>query len=190
MEACEQTQGQSVYQHGISVSEHLADLITLLKTGSSYERCSPNSFKYPDWFHVYRNDLLGRLLPEDILTKYAIFHDCGKPYCLTIDAEGRRHFPDHAQKSYETWMKIDGDPQVGQLILHDMDIHTIKAVDIPAFAAMPEAISLLLSGLAEIHSNAQLFGGLESLSFKVKWKQIDSRGRALCKLLFGERKPS
>ena len=44
-------------------------------------------------------------------------------------------------------------------------------------------MSLLLAGLAEIHSNAEMFGGLDSVSFKIKWKQINKRGKAICKLL-------
>jgi len=162
MAACEQTQGQSILQH--------------------------------DWIDQYNNQILCCLLPE-ILSKYAIYHDCGKPYCLTIDSEGRRHFPDHAQKSYETWMQAQHEAQdqaqhkqIGQLILHDMDIHTIKAEQLEEFARKPEAISLLLTGLAEIHSNAEQIGSIDSTSFKIKWKQIDKRGRAICKLLFGEGK--
>ena len=61
----------------------------------------------------------------------------------------------------------------------------MKAEAVPEFAKMPEAISLLLVALSEIHANAEMFGGIESTSFKIKWKQIDKRGNAICKLLFG-----
>lgn len=44
--------------------------------------------------------------------------------------------------------------------------------------------SLLLTSLAEIHANASIFGGIESQSFKAKYKQIDRRGNKLCKKLF------
>lgn len=180
MKSCEQTQGQSIYQHGVSVNEYLVDLISYLRTNQSSK-----TWRLPDWIAQYREQILGRLLPDEILSQYALFHDCGKPYCLETDAEGRRHFPNHAEKSYEIWTLLNGcNEQIGQLILHDMDIHTIKAEDIPAFASRPEAISLLLTGLAEIHSNAELFGGIDSTSFKIKFKQIEKRGRAICKLLF------
>jgi peptidyl-tRNA hydrolase len=43
-----------------------------------------------------------------------------------------------------------------------------------------------LAGLAEVHSNAKMFGGLASDSFKIKWSQINKRGKAVCKLLFGK----
>lgn len=61
-----------------------------------------------------------------------------------------------------------------------MDVHLLKAVDIPEFKARPQAIALLLTGLAEIHANASMFGGLESTSFKIKWKHLDKRGRQIC----------
>lgn len=187
MSGCEQTQGQSIYQHGLSVNEYLVDLLSYLRTNKSSK-----TWRLPDWLDQYNNQILCCLLPDEILSQYAVFHDCSKPYCLTIDEHGKRHFPDHAQKSYETWMQAQHQAQdqaqheqIGQLILHDMDIHTIKADELEAFAKRPEAISLLLTGLAEIHSNAELFGGIESTSFKIKWKQIEKRGRAICKLLFG-----
>jgi hypothetical protein len=36
--------------------------------------------------------ILKNTLKEDI-KEYQIMHDCGKPYCITIDEDGRRHFP-------------------------------------------------------------------------------------------------
>jgi hypothetical protein len=47
-----------------------------------------------------------------------------------------------------------------------------------------DAITLLIAALAEVHSNASLFGGIESTSFKIKWKTIDKRGRQICKRYF------
>jgi len=64
-----------------------------------------------------------------------------------------------------------------------MEIHLLKDAGVPAFAARPQAIALLLTGLAEIHANADMFGGIDNDSFKIKWKQIDKRGRAILKIL-------
>ena len=98
--------------------------------------------------------------------------------------DGIAHFPNHADKSHDIYMnKLSGIEQVGKLIAMDMDIHKLKSIDVDEFAKRKEAASLLLSGLAEIHSNANMFGGLESTSFKIKWKQIDRRGKAICKIL-------
>jgi hypothetical protein len=47
-------------------------------------------------------------------------------------------------------------------------------------------MTLLVAALAEIHSNAQLFGGIESVSFKSKWKNWDRRGKQIMKI-FGEK---
>jgi hypothetical protein len=65
----------------------------------------------------------------------------------------------------------------------DMDVHLMKAADITEFIKRPEAITLLITALCEIHSNCAMFGGIESTSFKIKWKHIDKRGRAIFKTL-------
>ena len=44
-------------------------------------------------------------------------------------------------------------------------------------------LSLLITGLSEIHANANMFGGIESTSFKIKYKQINSRGKQILKHL-------
>lgn len=69
----------------------------------------------------------------------------------------------------------------------DMDIHLLKADGVPEFTARPQAAALLLTGLAEVHANAAMFGGIESTSFKIKWKQIDKRGRQIINTLNSER---
>lgn len=53
------------------------------------------------------------------------------------------------------------------------------------FAGRPHAVALLLTGLAEVHANASMFGGIESTSFKIKWKNLDKRGRAIAKAVSG-----
>jgi hypothetical protein len=37
----------------------------------------------------------------------------------------------------------------------------------------------LLTGLCEIHSNARMFGGIESTGFKIKWKHLDKMGKRI-----------
>lgn len=181
MKSCPQTDSQSVYEHGVSVKEHIFELISFLKTGDI-----PEGWRLPDWMSEYREQLLASLLPEDIIKAYTVFHDCGKPYCLTIDDEGKRHFPDHAEVSYNIWQYVSNNKTVAKLIRMDMKIHTMKADEIEEFCQHREAITLLLAGLAEVHSNAKMFGGIESTSFKIKWSQINKRGKAICRKLFGE----
>lgn len=185
MQLCPQTETQSVYQHGCSVKEHIFDLISYLKTGKIDE-----GWRLPIWMETYREQLLSALLPEDVIEKYTIFHDCGKPYCISIDENGKRHFPDHAEVSYRTWQSVSNNQRVANLIRMDMCIHTMKAADIDEFITHPEAITLLLAGLAEVHSNAKMFGGIESESFKIKWSQINKRGKIICQKLFGDKNES
>lgn len=61
-----------------------------------------------------------------------------------------------------------------------MEIHLIKAKDLEEFCKNKSmAITLLIAGLCEIHSNADMFGGIDSTSFKIKWKQINQRGKRI-----------
>lgn len=181
MESCPQTETQSVYQHGLSVRDHLFELINFLETGTI-----GSQWKLPAWIFEYKNQIANSLLSKEIIEQYTIFHDCGKPYCLTIDQNGKRHFPNHSEVSYHTWMKVDGNEQIAKLIKHDMMIHTMKANDVEYFCQQNEAITLLLAGLSEVHSNAKMFGGIESESFKIKYSQINKRGKAICLKLFGD----
>lgn len=181
MQACQQTEGQSVLQHGISVKEHTFQLIEFLKTGQI-----SGEWKLPDWLSKYNQQILSVLLPQDIIEEYTIYHDCGKPYCRSVDENGMPHYPNHADISYSTWLEAGGRMSAAKLMKMDMIIHTMKACDIDEFISHPEACTLLLVGLAEVHSNAKMFGGIDSTSFKIKWNQINKRGKIICQKLFKE----
>ena len=66
-----------------------------------------------------------------------------------------------------------------------MDAHLLRAEGLAEFAARDEAPTLLLTALAEVHSNAIMFGGLTSDSFKMKAKHLDKRGRQVLALRAG-----
>jgi hypothetical protein len=191
---CEQTKGQSVYQHGVSVAEHFAQLIE-----------SPDlpEWRLPSWFLPHREKLRANLHDRETYTNYQLFHDCGKPFCRVVDADGKVHFPDHANVSRQVYLETTGDETTANLIGWDMCLHTEKAEEIALrlnggyFAGVDkgwekgyrpwtikDACTLLLTALAELHSNSRLFGGIESVSFKMKFKTIEKRGKQICKHYF------
>lgn len=180
MKQCHQTETQTVYEHGQSVQERTFQLIDMMN-GHELR----GQWKLPNWLLEYKDQIKLKLYPDDIIEEYTMFHDCGKPYCLSIDEQGRRHFANHAEVSYETWMNAGGNWQAAALMRMDMLVHKMKACDIEEFALKPEAMTLLLAALSEVHANGELFGGFESESFKIKWSQINKRGNGICKKLFG-----
>jgi hypothetical protein len=166
MRACEQTPGQSIYDHGMAVH---AAWQTLLE--------APPEALAPWWLQLQKAIQAFDL--QDI-KDYHIYHDCGKPWCLVINGQGR-HFPNHAQTSSEIWQQLGGSPLVSLWMAHDMDIHTCAASDIEAFSALPGSEVLLLTGLAELHANADMFGAQQSTGYKIKYKHWLARARRYCK---------
>lgn len=176
MRTCEQHPGQTIWAHGEAVRDRFAELHRHLSLGSPLGE----GWRLPSWCTP---DLLPCLLPFPALQTYQLWHDCGKPFCRVVDAGGRQHFPDHEAVSERLWLEAGGDPAIGRLIGLDMAIHRLRTEDVEDFAALPEAASLLLTGLAEIHANAPTFGGTGSPSFKMKWKHLDRRGRKILPLI-------
>lgn len=168
MEACAQNQHQNVLEHGRAVLACYRQLMGHLKRGDDL----PLWWRLPAW----AKDLAPHVMPDGIMAGYAEFHDCGKPFCLVVDEEGRRHFPGHAAMSEKIWLQVGGDPVAARLMGMDMDAHLLTPETVPEFAARPEAPSLLLMAIAEVHSNAEMFGGTDSDSFKIKIKKLDKRG--------------
>ncbi len=191
MEQCWQTPGYSTLQHGLDCFENYWFITTLdLLHGW---RWNEKLFKMPEWLEIYAEKIYENLHPFEIAKQYITFHDCGKWACQTTDAEGKRHFPDHAETSariYRDYFGDEGDHhKIGHLIKNDMAIHTMKDADIDRYLSewtTQDACTLLLASLSEIHANATLFGGIDSVNFKIKFKQISKRGLAICKKLFGD----
>lgn len=177
MLSCYQFKSMNMLEHGISVHEWFCDIYDHLMHGKPLSR----QWRLPEW--IFDPLIKEKLLDFDILRLYQIYHDCGKPLCRTLDEDGRQHFPNHAQISKQRWLECsDGSAeaqQIAELIGMDMDIHLLKTEGIAEFASRKEAISLLLTGLCEIHSNAPMFGGLESTGFKIKWKHLDKMGKRI-----------
>jgi hypothetical protein len=46
--------------------------------------------KLPTWFQI--NIIFKNLHSKEDIKEYQIMHDCGKPYCITIDEDGRDIF--------------------------------------------------------------------------------------------------
>lgn len=177
MRTCFQHGTQNMLDHGKAVQNAFLGLLGCLTgDGKALAGC-----RLPEWLQEpsIQAEILGRLMHPAILARYHLYHDCGKPFCREVDENGRQHFPGHAAKSAETWRAVGGDEATGRLIAMDMDIHTISAEGMEEFANRSEAASLYLTGLAEIHANATMFGGIESTGFKSKFKHLDRRGRAL-----------
>jgi hypothetical protein len=145
---CDQTEGQNVLEHGISVKNYLFDLLNHIRTGENLKY----EWRLPKWISPENKNLfIDSLPPDKTLELYTTYHDCGKPFCVTIDENGKKHFPDHASYSYCIFNKVFDDNVAANLILHDMDIHLLKADGIKEFITNDNPITLLLTGLSEIH---------------------------------------
>lgn len=191
MQDCEQTPGQDVLVHGRSVREHYIALVEHLN--GRLDLSQTTNWRLPDWVSTYRTQLAAHAGDPWAAQTYLTVHDCGKPSVLTVTEDGRRQFPGHADASARVYRETHTGPDgvldaghelVADLIAGDMDIHLLKAAGVQEFCANPNAITHLLAGLAEVTSNAAMFGGVDSTSFKIKYKQLNSRGKAICAHLF------
>ena len=182
MKTCNQTEGQSILDHGLAIWEQLQKLT----------QGDTSGMRLPQWYTQYKDQLLSNLYSPYILEQYATYHDCGKPYCLEIDEDGKRHFPNHAEISKRTYLECfgsEGDHQtIADLIGLDMIFHIESEEQIISRNLSDRTLcTLMLTALAEIHSNATTFypsEGIESTWFKIKFKRLEKLGNRICKRLF------
>jgi hypothetical protein len=174
MQAGHQTSSLSFWEHGSMVAARFRDLMNQ----------DPHmTWRLPAWFTEHADSIRKKLLPDfELIMKYQQWHDLGKPHCRTLDDAGKVHYPDHATVSATIWHQLGGDPKIGKLIGQDMLCHQLRPAEAAAFAANPNALTLLITALCELHANASMFGGIQSDSFKIKFKRLDRCGAIILKL--------
>lgn len=146
---------------------------------------NPNmTWRFPSWFEQNADWIRERLAPHfDDIQTYQQWHDLGKPYCREIDADGKVHYPNHAEVSAEIWLALGDKREIGDLIRDDMLCHTLRPAGATAFASNPNALMLLVTALCELHANASMFGGISSDSFKAKFKRLEKSGNIIVSYL-------
>lgn len=178
MSDCFQTENQTILQHGLSVWEQTKKIIS----GQFQD------FILPEWFTENHAEIVNNLHDVDEIKFYNIFHDCGKPFCLVEDSQGK-HFPNHANISAEIAWQITGNTIIKRLVESDMALHSETLEQcLSRNWSRKDFYTLLITAFAELNSNARMFGGTDSVSFKIKWKKVNQRGKALFQKLRTEKR--
>lgn len=163
MTACEQAPGMNMLQHGEAVHIEYLKLINELESGA--HEC--------DKLIAAWRELRSQIPLLETLCQYHIYHDCGKHLCLTIDANGKRHFPNHAEMSAKQYAHLfPEDGFTTALIRRDMDFHCLRGNDLIQLWKSPFAPPLYFTAWAEINANAKMFGGRQSESYKIKRSRL------------------
>ncbi len=176
---------QTILQHGEGVCSKFLELFTYLESLTDSEYKHPT----PKWITEYRDILYPILKYQKIdIQTYLLYHDCGKTLCLQTDEKGKRHFPNHAEISKQTFLKYCSNQFIANLIGKDMLCHLTKPKDYKELINDKHIEILLCSALAELHSNAIMFGGFQSDSFKIKFKNLDKLGQRILDEKYKNRK--
>lgn len=170
MQSTYQFENVTIYQHGVMVHEKYLELINILKGRTD------NVYNLPkqliDWFTNLDTNNNSNMLAIDDIRQYHYWHDCGKPSCISYDADGKKHFHNHALHSFNQYTLLFGESDISYLILHDMDFHVMKGDDISALWNTKHSSLLYLTAWAEILANCEMFGGIDSISYKIKRKHL------------------
>lgn len=170
MEECHQSAHETVWQHCQSVAK---TYFSILET--------PEKFQLPPIIKDNWNRLTQNQADPAIVREYLTWHDCGKPACVSL-VDGRISFPNHAEVSENLFRKAGGNPESAKFIGLDMVFHLVKpsqvAADLQSLKLTTiETMTLLLTAWAALFSNAEMFGGTNSESFKIKYSQLTARSK-------------
>jgi hypothetical protein len=166
MQNCFQFKDQNILQHGYSVHAHYRKILKSIETKDF------SHYKIPDFIFSTKE-----LFSMETMECYHIFHDCGKPFTLQIDENGKRHYPNHAVVSsniFKHCFPWSGDV-VSELIRNDMTFHSGNNEQIQELIKSKNrkfVNSLLLTSFAEIYANCEMFGGTNSVNFKKKYNRL------------------
>lgn len=163
----------TIYQHGEMVHNSYLQFINALSNNDEdYLKKWTNGFSDEDILFLLDNQY-----DIETMKEYHLYHDCGKPYCKTIDENGKQHFPNHASISKKIYQKYFNNNLIASLIENDMQFHTLKGDELFSWLNANKdnrkfLASLHLTAWSEIISNSSMFGGEESISFKIKKKVL------------------
>jgi hypothetical protein len=186
MSQTKQFESQSVLEHGLSVFDYFQKMTQMIDNNSFDDE----QIKMP--LHMRDKKLLDNLVDGNILYPYLVFHDIGKPYCRVWDESNNKFsFPNHAQVSHDKFLEISENKnkeQIAKLILHDMDFHLLKPSSVEDFMkntdlSKEQIITLLYACLSELNSNSRMFGGFDSVSFKIKYKNFEKISKKILDIL-------
>lgn len=163
-----QAKDLTIWQHGEQVWQETQRIIA-----------NQNS-DLPQWFLDNHPTIINKVLHPNIIKTYTKYHDVGKCFCLEVDKDGKRHFPNHAEISKNKFLEYFPDkPIEAELIGLDMLFHTKSYNEIMDLSLSEETLfTLLLVSFAEIFANKEMFG---DISFKIKYKKLDRIGKRLIK---------
>ena len=169
MKNCFQTSNINMLEHGLMVNRYYNKLL----------KGSPELLEHFSGSEKDLNLLLSFQHDEILMRHYHIYHDCGKSFSQIIDQSGKKHYPDHANKSCEIHNIYFDCFIANELIKYDMIFHTLKSENLSAWLLENKykkylIASLYLTAWAEIFANSSMFGGEQSDSFKIKRKKLNS----------------
>ena len=170
MTRCFQAPGLNMLQHGKMVHVEYVKLLEQLENRTLDEPVIQQCY----------DKLKQNLPPHQVLKRYHYLHDCFKHGVITIDENGKRHFPNHAEWSAKQYSHIfPEDGFTATLIRRDMEFHTLRGDDLLCLCESPFALILYFTAWAEINANAEMFGGRESDSYKIKRKRLMKAAKKL-----------
>lgn len=187
MKETKQNSKQTIWDHGIDVSLRQKNMISNLMDSNiklEYNYVLPEFY---DKLKLLFKNNSSKIDINDIYI-YGLYHDCGKPFCLKIDENGRNHFPNHEIISYQKWKEYSNNDFIAELIKYDMVLHKSKKEDLEKIGnelTNIQWIILMITGICEIHSNAEMFGGIDSTNFKIKYKKFIKNSQFILKKFFG-----
>lgn len=181
MLGCLQTPQQNVLDHGLAVRDKLFEVRQQIITNTLPDTA-------PVWLKEHGSKLVKDLYDDFTLSKYTVWHDCGKPMVRTCDENGQ-HFPGHEQASTALFLELfPEETTVAELVRKDMTVHCLRHTDVEGVQQFcknkRQAATLLLSGFAATESNCELFGGKDSANYKIKIKRLAKLGEAVCNTLY------
>lgn len=139
----------------------------------------------PKWLENFNDEIRNNLLNYRVIKRAVILHDIGKPHVKIVDEDGV-HYPNHAKKSNELFRQYFPKHEIeAQLIEYDMLFHsgTVEQI-LSSNLDTSTLVTLMIIALASIHANAQSSSGIESTSFKIKFKKLEKLGKKICDKLF------